>query len=115
MKKKKIQTIVERSEYSNVFDDKVNAALADGWWLARRDAIPVSHESVLLYAELELDVDDEYEDCTEPTLATWLQSRDPLNPLKCSKCGYSPDLMEEDNMATCKGCGAMMANANVLD
>lgn len=60
-----IKTIRERLDYPALFDDKVNAALRDGWTLKKRTVLrPIGQsESVyahtMLYAELEKEVADD--------------------------------------------------------
>lgn len=60
-----IKTIRDRLDNNTYFDDKVNAALRDGWTLKKRTVIrPIGQsESVymhtMLYAELEKEVADD--------------------------------------------------------
>jgi len=55
---KQIKTVWERIERSNVFDDEVNHALADGWNMIIRTLYVPSNETTypLLYAEFEKDI-----------------------------------------------------------
>ena len=60
-----IKTIRDRLDNPTLFDDKVNAALCDGWTLKKRTVLrPIGQsESVyahtMLYAELEKEVADD--------------------------------------------------------
>lgn len=59
-----IKTIWDRLENATLFDDKVNAALCDGWTLKKRTVLrPIGQSEstytyMLLYAELEKEVAD---------------------------------------------------------
>lgn len=89
----KIKTIAAR--YTSDFDAEVNAALAEGWKLKRRDFIPpfegeTSRMSLLFYAELELDADGEEEDKAEAIEhhGCWDCRHYPAEPKKrpCDNC-----------------------------
>lgn len=60
-----IKTILDRLDYSALFDNEVNAALRAGWTLKKRTVLrPIGQsESVyghmMLYAELEMEVADD--------------------------------------------------------
>ena len=60
-----IKTIWNRLENVTLFDDKVNAALRDGWTLKKRTVLrPIGQSEstytyMLLYAELEKEVADD--------------------------------------------------------
>ena len=60
---KTIKTIMVNADYPGEFDDRVNAALRDGWKLVRRDVLTpfegrnwVFHR--MFYAELEREVQE---------------------------------------------------------
>lgn len=61
---KQIKTIKNRLDNNVAFDEEVNAALAEGWKLKKRDVLrPNAHPDgetsfTMLYAELELDTDN---------------------------------------------------------
>ena len=59
---KQIKTIIERYDFENAFDRRVNAALADGWQLAGRAVIKGVDGRLALWphliAELEKEVPD---------------------------------------------------------
>ena len=60
---KTIKTILVNAEHPGEFDDRVNAALRDGWKLARRDVLQPSEGRAwvfhrMLYAELEREVQE---------------------------------------------------------
>ena len=55
---KTIKTIMVKADYPGEFDDRVNAALRDGWKLVRRDVLPAYEGKNMIfyrmfYAELE--------------------------------------------------------------
>ena len=52
---KQIKTICMRVGFASDFDDAVNKALADGWYLVKRYTLPSYHEGAhtALVAELE--------------------------------------------------------------
>lgn len=64
---KQIKTIKSRIDYDKDFDEKVNAAIAEGWELKRRELIPsyTTNSYTILYAELEREVITEAERCCE--------------------------------------------------
>lgn len=68
---KQIKTIKNRLDNADNFDAEVNAALADGWQLTKREVLmPTSQDRVhytyiMLYAELERDEITEAERCCE--------------------------------------------------
>lgn len=77
----KIKTIVCRMDAAEVFDERVNAALAEGWTLTRRRVLrPLAqpHDGTrnitMLYAELEKHDDEKGE-----------------NPCKCATCRHFDD------------------------
>lgn len=90
-----IKTIWGEIINSNIFDDDVNKALAEGWELVRRDVLPrrVETGNTLLYAELERYTEEPQEEEPEDDdLARWVFSRrNPLEPYHCSSCGYPAD------------------------
>jgi hypothetical protein len=64
---KQIKTIKNRLDNTKMFDEEVNAAIAEGWELTRRDVIrPNAHPGgetsyTMLYAELEKEIITETE------------------------------------------------------
>jgi len=92
------------------FDEAVNAAIAEGWELVKRELVICGRENTpILYAELERDVeraepDDEPED---DGTAEWDVVRDPAHPWRCSACGYR----SEKAYALCPSCARHMTNA----
>lgn len=66
---KQIKTIKNRLDNAEMFDEEVNAALAEGWTLTKRDVIrpnahPVGETSfTMLYAELECELERNCETC----------------------------------------------------
>ena len=66
---KQIKTIKNRLDNAEIFDDEVNAALAEGWCLTRREVIrpnahPVGETSfTMLYAELEREIPESKRCC----------------------------------------------------
>ncbi len=68
---KQIKTIKNRLDNAELFDDAVNAALAEGWQLTKRKALmPKSQNEkmlthIMLYAELEREIITEAERCCE--------------------------------------------------
>lgn len=80
-----IKTITKRLDYSGDFDKVVNAALADGWTLTKREVLqPPAQPNdgtrlcTMLYAELEKR--DEETDKTKGA-----------NNYKCATCGHLDD------------------------
>lgn len=90
-----IKTIWGEMINSNIFDDDVNKALAEGWELVRRDVLPrrVEAGNTLLYAELERYIEEpQEEEPGDDGFARWVFSRrNPLEPYHCSSCGYPAD------------------------
>ena len=88
-----IKTIFRKIDESEIFDDRVNEALADGWELVRRDVLVphVSDRFTLLYAELErvIETEEEEEEPEDDGTAEWVVSRDPAHPYRCNKCQAS--------------------------
>ena len=99
-----IKTIINNSAAS--FDRELNAALADGWELVRRECFVTGSDRVTtLYAELERfaeaeEVDVEYNSAS----ARWELTRKPQNPYRCSSCGYTAN----EQWATCPECQSPM-------
>lgn len=82
-----IKTLIHKACDPGTFDDAVNAALAEGWELVRRDVLPETESwQPHLYAELERGrTTEEGEDNT----AQWeTVSRISDKPYRCSKCGH---------------------------
>lgn len=105
-----IKTIWKGIDFSNQFDDEVNKALAEGWELVRRDALPKrsDHGCTILYAELErvIETEGEEEEPEDDGLAEWVVSRDPAHPYRCNKCGRSTSAPS----GFCIGCGRAMVS-----
>lgn len=85
-----IKTIIKYQP--NDIDEAVNAALVDGWELARRECfVTGSDRALTFYAELTKFV---LPDEVEPELdeydveARWQVTRDPAHPYRCSECGF---------------------------
>lgn len=79
-----IKTIALPVDVAALFDEKVNAAIAEGWVLNRRDVV-LPHNSdtkTFLYAELSKVVITEKERC-------------------CENCKYGD---EDPNHSTCRNC-----------
>ena len=80
------------------FDELVNAAIADGWDLVKRDVLPPFEGDTrfykrTFYAELEREEEEpeEEEERQDDFFAEWVLTRDPCKPYKCSFCGHRPD------------------------
>lgn len=60
-KYRQIKTIRRQMEYAERFDEEVNEALREGWYLAKRYAVPmrVNTDATWLVAELQRYVDHE--------------------------------------------------------
>lgn len=104
-----IKTIWSELVYSNQFDAKVNEALAEGWELVRREALPrrVEYGETLLYAELEKMTEaEEEEEPEDDGLAEWVVSRNPSAPYRCNKCGHST----ATPAPRCPGCERAMVS-----
>lgn len=94
------------------FDAEVNAALADGWELVRRDCLILGADrSPYLYAELEREVIVEEEEEVGAEVegaAGWLFSRrNPLEPYHCSKCGHAAN-PSKPLPSSCPNCRTTM-------
>ena len=106
-----IKTITENTP--DAFDERVNAAIAEGWELVKRDVLPPyeSHgmaHARTYYAELEREVDEPEEEAEgEELFAHWVTTRDPLHPFACSCCGYRPTI-ENSLPGICDRCKKMM-------
>ena len=99
----KIKTIT--AILPHYFDTAVNDALSEGWELVRRECfITGADRATTFYAELERVVDEPEEVEEERVLATWLISRDPAYPFKCSSCGCKI----QDPRTTCPHCHKIM-------
>lgn len=78
------------------FDELVNAAIADGWDLVKRDVLPPFEGDAwfykrTFYAELEREEEEpEEEEVQDDFFAEWVLTRDPVKPFKCSFCGHRP-------------------------
>lgn len=90
-----IKTVKNWLDSSDDFDKEVNAALAEGWELTRRDIIipQTANKYTMLYAELErYTAESEEEEPEDDGLARWVFSRrNPLEPYHCSFCGHPAD------------------------
>ena len=97
-----IRTIVNNSASS--FDLELNAALADGWELVRRECfVTGSDRMTTFYAELERFAEDVIVDYNADT-ARWELTRKPQNPYRCSSCGYTAN----EQWTTCPECQSPM-------
>ena len=98
-----IKTITEYA--SHRFDEKVNTALSEGWELVRRECfVSGSDRATTFYAELERMVEEVEEHEDERLIASWLISRDPAYPYKCSSCGCKV----QEPRTTCPHCHKVM-------
>ena len=98
-----IKTITENTPYR--FDKAVNASLAEGWELLRRECfITGADRATTFYAELERIVDDPEEEDHSTDYAKWETIRDPRNPYRCSACGYKTNA----TWSTCPDCDRIM-------
>ena len=106
-----IKTIKNRLDNAESFDKEINAALADGWELVRRDLFISQSEShySMLYAELErvVEPEEEEEEPEDDMTAEWKLSRDPAYPFKCSACGCK----NPEPAKRCLNCKRTMVNA----
>lgn len=104
-----IKTILQPLRNYGDFDKEVNAALAEGWELVRRDVITQSSDSYdpMLYAELERVTElEEEEEPEDDGLAEWVVSRNPSAPYRCNKCGHST----ATPAPRCPGCERTMVS-----
>lgn len=104
-----IKTIWGELVNSDLFDDRVNAAIAEGWELVRREVLPRRTErgETLLYAELERMTEaEEEEEPEDDGLAEWVVSRNPSAPYRCNKCGHST----ATPAPRCPGCERTMVS-----
>jgi rubrerythrin len=105
-----IKTIILPAAIPEQFDKEVNAHLKDGWDLVRREVIAPFEGDIetykqKLYAELERVVDDpDIDEEISDDMATWIVSRNPKNPYKCSACGYTAN----EQWGSCPDCGRVM-------
>ena len=105
-----IKTIWSELVKSQLFDVSVNAAIADGWELVRREVLPRRTDwgETLLYAELEriTEAEEEEEEELEEDdgTAEWKLSRDPLYPFRCTACGCK----SQDALRNCPHCKRVM-------
>lgn len=101
-----IKTIFTKVDDCKKFDKQVNAALAEGWELVRRDIIPprVPDRYTLLYAELDRIIEEPEEEPVIDNVGVWLISRDPHFPYKCSGCGCKI----QDPLVNCPHCHRLM-------
>ena len=98
-----IKTITENTAIR--FDRAVNEALSEGWDLVRRECfITGADRATTLYAELERIIEEPEEVQDERLVATWMISRDPAYPYKCSSCGCKV----QDPLTTCPHCHKVM-------
>ena len=104
-----IKTITEKAPHH--FDRAVNAALAEGWELVRRECfITGSDRATTFYAELERAVDDpEEEETDDDNAAEWHVTRDPEYPFKCTACGCKC----AKPLANCPNCKREMVGPEV--
>lgn len=106
-----IKTIWGAMKDSNIFDNDVNEALAEGWELVRREILPrqIATGDTLLYAELERYTDEpEEEEPGDDDTAHWeFYRRNILHPYKCSSCGWELDA-DQPISARCPNCKKRM-------
>lgn len=75
----KIKTVWNSMGASNLFDEKVNALLAEGWKLARREVLPGAgftgpvYDNMVVYAEL-VKLDEADMEPQEADPATWQEA-----------------------------------------
>lgn len=91
----KIKTILAEV---HEFDELVNAAIAEGWELVKRDILPPFEGPTRLwtracYAELEREEEEPEEDdeMQDELFTEWRLTRDPAKPYMCTACTYRPD------------------------
>lgn len=110
-----IKTLIKPTKDPNdtaEFDAEVNAALAEGWELVRREILPPCEgETTIwdrsLYAELErMTEPEEEEEPEDDGLAEWVVSRNPSAPYRCNKCGHST----ATPAPRCPGCERTMVS-----
>ncbi len=104
-----IKTILQQLRNYGEFDKEVNAALAEGWELIRREVVTQSSDSYepMLYAELERMTEPEEEEEPEGDYtAEWVVSRNPSAPYRCNKCGHST----ATPFPLCPGCKRAMVS-----
>lgn len=94
---KQIKTIKRQLDASAEFDNEVNAAIAEGWTLTRREVLsPMEGQSRIfwhmLYAELEREIITEAE-------------------RNCENCRYCETL---GGMEPCHSCDASMSNWELM-
>lgn len=61
-KLRKVKTIRKQLDYAESFDEAVNAALADGWYLVKRYTLPSYAENTYIMLVAELQRYDEYDE-----------------------------------------------------
>ena len=103
-----IKTITDSTAY--FFDKAVNEALAEGWEIIRRECfITGADRAMTLYAELERIIAEPEEVQDERFVASWMISRDPAYPYKCSSCGCKV----QNLLASCPHCHKVMLESDV--
>lgn len=101
----KIKTVM--AEEPHEFDELVNAAIAEGWELVKRDVLP-PYESErnlwfrTLYAELEREEDDPEDDPEDAAVTWWETTRDPSRPFRCAICGFKTATPSRDFCPSCR-------------
>jgi len=99
-----IKTIAKDFQKDKEFDEQVNAAIAEGWELVKRELVDSpKYGDLILYAELEKYEEPEQEPAP---IAYWGTTRDPHHPFRCSICGH----LTHDPALTCPKCGAVMSD-----
>lgn len=89
---------------SAFLDERVNAAIREGWELTRRDVFIGPDHLPFFYAELERVVEAETIEDDFDAPAHWLTTRNPAKPLRCSNCGYE----ETSPKPVCPNCIRVM-------
>ena len=85
---KQIKTIKNRLDSANTFDLEVNAAIAEGWRLTKREVLQPKAQSesmcthIMLYAELERDIITKAERCCDN--CKWFEQQPESEP--CCSC-----------------------------
>lgn len=101
----KIKTILAATV--DKFDELVNAAIADGWDLVKRDVLPPcdlgsEYYKRAFYAELEREEDDPEEDPEDAAVTWWETTRDPSRPFRCAICGFKTPTPSRDFCPSCR-------------
>lgn len=91
-----IKTIRNRLDNAEAFDKEVNAALAEGWTLTKREVLMPKAQGeriqthIMLYAELEREIITETEQCCE----NCVHYTTPIGKEPCISCSEDGDKWE---------------------